>query len=60
MPLLQGAPFVQDGRLIDLAPDTNIPVTLYWHCWNLKSKLLEKFTKQLTRGAKTLLGNQTG
>lgn len=55
MPLQQGAPFVQDGRLIDLAPGTNVPVKLYWHCWNLKSKLLEKFTKQLISGAKRLL-----
>ncbi len=55
LPLQQSEPFVQTGRLIDLAPDYNIPVKLYWHCWNLKSKLLIKFTQQLTLGAKKML-----
>lgn len=57
MPLQQGSSFVQDGRLIDLVPDSNVPVKLYWHCWNLKSKLLEKLTQQLVSGAKRLLEN---
>lgn len=55
MPLQQCSPFVQDGRLIDLVPDSKVPVKLYWHCWNLKSKLLEKLTQQLSKGAKKLL-----
>jgi len=55
LPSQQSDPFVKSGRLVDLVPDYNIPVKLYWHCWNLKSKLLIKFTQQLTFGAKKLL-----
>ena len=55
LPRQQSDPFTANGRLVDLAPDHHIPVKLYWHCWNLKSKLLVKFTRQLSLGAKALL-----
>ena len=55
LPRQQSEPFTRDGRLVDLAPDHNIPVKLYWHCWNLKSKLLVNFSRQLIIGAKALL-----
>ena len=55
LPRQQSSQFTGDGRLVDLAPGHNIVVKLYWHCWNLKSKLLVKFTRQLTLGAKALL-----
>lgn len=55
LPRQQSDPFTAKGRLVDLAPDHHIPVKLYWHCWNLKSKLLVKFTRQLSLGAKALL-----
>ena len=55
LPRQQSAPFTKNGRLVDLAPAHTIPVKLYWHCWNLNSKLLVKFTRQLTLGAKAQL-----
>ncbi len=55
VPDLQGMQLLKSGDLIDLAPHCQIPVDLYWHCWNLKSPLLEKLTRILVRGAKTLL-----
>jgi LysR family transcriptional regulator (chromosome initiation inhibitor) len=55
LPRQQSAPFAGDGRLVDLAPGHNIAVKLYWHCWNLKSKQLVKFTRQLILGAKAQL-----
>ncbi len=55
LPRQQSKPFTGSGRFIDLAPGHHIPVKLYWHCWNLKSKLLVEFTRQLILGAKTLL-----
>ncbi len=55
MPRQQGLVLIKAGRLIDLVPETNMPVKLYWHCWNLKSKLLEKFTQQLISATKRLL-----
>ncbi len=55
LPFQQSEPFIRTGRLINLAPDYTVPVKLYWHCWNLKSKLLVRFSQQLSLSAKTLL-----
>jgi len=55
LPDQQSAPLVRNGHMVDLSPDFHVPVKLYWHCWNLKSKLLEKLTQQLIKGAKKLL-----
>ncbi len=46
----QSKELIRQGRFVDLAPEIYIPVDLYWHCWNLKSELLDKFTTSLTRG----------
>jgi len=56
LPTQQSEPFTQAGRLVDLAPNCSVPVKLYWHCWNLKSKLLVKLTEHLISKTKTLLG----
>ncbi len=55
LPDLQSAPLMREGRLVDLAPGCHARVKLFWHCWNLKSTLLEKMTKHLIREAKLLL-----
>lgn len=57
MPLQQGGTFLEDGRLVDLSPAMGVPVKLYWHCWNLKSKSLEKLTRCLIDGARRMLEN---
>ena len=48
-------PLFQNGTLINLAPEKPVQIKLYWHCWNLKSKLLESFTRHLISNAKELL-----
>lgn len=55
LPDQQSKPLLRTGEIVDLSPDCHVPVKLYWHCWSLKSKLLKKFTQQLTLGAKTRL-----
>ena len=55
LPDQQSTPLVRTGQMVDLSPDCHVPVKLYWHCWNLKSDLLEKLTQHLNRKAKTLL-----
>ena len=55
LPDQQSMSLVRTGQIVDLSPDCHVPVKLYWHCWSLKSKLLSKFTQQLTFRAKTLL-----
>ncbi len=55
LPDQQGTPLAGFGKLIDLAPLYHVPVKLFWHCWNLKSGLLEKFTGNLVKQAPRLL-----
>jgi len=55
LPDQQSAHLVSTGQMVDLSPDCHVSVKLYWHCWNLKSDLLEKLTQHLLREAKTLL-----
>ena len=55
LPDQESTPLIRSGRLVDLAPECKVPVKLYWHCWNLKSDLLEKLTQHLTHKAKTML-----
>ena len=47
LPDLQSRSLLEEGRLVDLAPDRNLPVELYWHCWNIRSNLLEDLTRHL-------------
>ena len=48
-------PHIKSGVLLNLAPQKPVQIKLYWHCWNLKSRLLEEFTQQLVSNAKKLL-----
>lgn len=45
------------GDLVDVAPDTRVPVQLYWHCWNLESALLDQLSAALTGAAGEALGS---
>ena len=56
LPDQQSAGLINSGQLIDLAPRSHIRVELYWHCWNLKSQLLENLTHILVSQAQMLLG----
>ena len=55
LPDQQSAPLLNRGQLIDLLPGHCVSVDLFWHCWNLKSSLLEKLTQHLISNAKILL-----
>jgi LysR family transcriptional regulator, chromosome initiation inhibitor len=55
LPPQQSGPFLGTGQLLDLLPEHKVQVDLYWQCWKLKSVLLEKLTRQLIQGAKSLL-----
>lgn len=43
------------GRLVNLFPESPLYVELYWHYWNIKSRLLEKFSKHLVINARKVL-----
>jgi LysR family transcriptional regulator (chromosome initiation inhibitor) len=55
LPDQQSTPLATTGQIVDLSPGTHVTTKLYWHCWNLKSDLLEKLTQQIILKAKTLL-----
>jgi LysR family transcriptional regulator (chromosome initiation inhibitor) len=46
---------IEQGRLVNVAPGTRVPVQLYWHCWNLESAVLDQLTVALTRAAREAL-----
>lgn len=55
LPDQQSKPLIHTSQMVDLSPDCYVSVKLYWHCWILKSVVLEKLTQNLIRKAKTLL-----
>lgn len=55
IPAQQSKPLSGNGLLIDLAPASKIEIDLYFHCWNLKSKTLEIFTREFIARARQLL-----
>jgi len=44
-----------DGTLVDMAPGQELPIKLYWHCWNLESEVLDTLTQALTEAAERTL-----
>ena len=55
LPDQQSRPLAEAGRIRDLAPGCAVAVKLYWHCWNLDSRLLSTLTRMLVNGAAELL-----
>lgn len=55
LPDQQSDHLLASGRLVDLAPGHPVRVDLFWHCWNLRSRLLESFTEALVDGARAVL-----
>jgi LysR family transcriptional regulator (chromosome initiation inhibitor) len=55
LPDQQSRPLLDSGRLVDLKPACHVPVGLFWHCWNLKSNLLEAFSHHLMEKARAFL-----
>jgi LysR family transcriptional regulator (chromosome initiation inhibitor) len=47
LPEQQRTPLLNSGQIVELSPDCHIQVKLYWHCWNLKSKLIKKLTQHI-------------
>ena len=55
VPLLQVQGMLERGELVNIAPQTSLPVNLYWHCWNLDSLVIDRLTQALQDGANRLL-----
>ncbi|QGY39581.1 ArgP/LysG family DNA-binding transcriptional regulator [Pseudodesulfovibrio cashew] len=52
LPDQQAAEYLDRGELIDLLPGHVYTVRLHWHCWNLESAQLSRFTQALVSGAR--------
>ena len=48
---------VEQGRLVNLAPQASVPVQLYWHCWNLESEVLDQLTAALAAAGREALAS---
>ena len=55
VPELLARGLVQQGQLVNLAPQARLPIQLYWHCWNLQSEVLDQLSAALTAAAKDSL-----
>ena len=51
LPRLLAQPLLNDGGLVNIAPDFALPIQLYWHCWNLESDVLDALTSALKQAA---------
>lgn len=51
IPHLQAQQHLASGMLVDLWPAAPLPVLLYWHCWNMPSRLLASLGKALKTAA---------
>lgn len=55
MPEQQAADRIATGELVPLLPEHSFIVRLHWHCWNIESRLLNGFTRELVAGARMCL-----
>lgn len=55
LPEPQSRAHLAAGTLVDLAPAQALPVTLFWHCWNLNSALLDGLSRALVKGGAAML-----
>ena len=55
LPELLVQPALQAGDLVDAAPGHALPIALYWHCWNLESRVLTRVSQALLSKARELL-----
>lgn len=47
LPDQQSKELIDSGSIVDLFPGDAVCVRLFWHCWNLKSRLLQSLSKEL-------------
>ncbi len=55
LPELQVRDYLDQGVMVNLAPQTKLSVNLYWHCWNLDSVVIDRLTAALSTTAAKVL-----
>jgi LysR family transcriptional regulator, chromosome initiation inhibitor len=56
LPEIRVRSLLASGELVNLAPQSDLPIDLYWHCWNLDSAVIDSLTTALSDAAKQALG----
>jgi LysR family transcriptional regulator (chromosome initiation inhibitor) len=52
LPDQQAGEYLERGEIVDIIPGFTFTVALHWHCWNLESVQLGRFTEALVKGAR--------
>ncbi len=58
LPEQQSTPLERMGKIINLSPAHSIHIELFWHSWNLKSTIMEKFSRHLIEKSRQLLDQE--
>lgn len=58
IPLPQARQHLAEGRLVDLAPGHAVPIRLFWHCWGLRTRLLDALTHHVVTHAQQVLAQE--
>jgi len=46
---------IKNSDLVNVSPQLGLPMQLFWHCWNLKSAVLDSISGAFTAKAEKLL-----
>ncbi|CAN7145469.1 LysR family transcriptional regulator ArgP [Massilia sp. LjRoot122] len=55
LPMEQCGAMLEDGSLVDLAPELTVDVPLYWHAWRIQPPRLERMGAALVAAAREVL-----
>ena len=55
LPEMRVRSLLASGELVNLAPKADLPIDLYWHCWNLDSAVIDSLTTALSQAAEQAL-----
>ncbi|MCD2517826.1 LysR family transcriptional regulator ArgP [Massilia sp. G4R7] len=55
LPQEQCSCYLEDGTMVDLAPDLYVDVPLYWHAWRIQPPRLERMGAALLKAARGVL-----
>ncbi len=60
LPEQQSGPLHNVGKIVNLSPQHWVDVVLYWHSWNLKSELMQEFSRDFLLAARARLRPWSG
>ena len=55
VPEIQAEKYILNKTLINMCPEHFITIDLYWHCWNIESLLIQRFTSEIVSKSASFL-----